>query len=112
MKNLPFIIAGFLIFCGFCNCKKGEENNNPGKEKQEYKGTANVIIRYYDYNPYTGQDEFIEEKHYSNNVFVFINPQRLQEEFPNQIRLVCKLIPTGLFNKMKRGMLTSVHVLY
>ena len=74
MKNLLLILAGFLVFGTFSNCKKTDNNFNPGQKKQEFMGTANVVIRYYDYNPYTGQDFFIEEKQYNYDVSVFINP--------------------------------------
>ena len=74
MKNLLIILAGLLILGIFSNCKKADTNFNPGQQKVEYNGNATMVMQYYDYNPYTGQDYFIEEKQYNYNVSVFINP--------------------------------------
>jgi hypothetical protein len=74
MKKPLLLFVTILILYGFSNCKKDEDKYRPGKENQQYKGTAYVVIRYYEYNPYSGQDEFIEEKHYNYNTIVFIKP--------------------------------------
>lgn len=74
MKKLFVILAGFLLLGTLDNCKKADDNLNPGLKKQEYMGSASVVIRYFDYDPYTGQDFFVEEKHYNYKAFVFINP--------------------------------------
>lgn len=62
-----------LIF--FTACDKNDDNNTQASStEKEYHGTAQTIIRYYEFNPQTGQDDFIEEKQYDYPVTVFVSP--------------------------------------
>jgi hypothetical protein len=73
-KILIIVLLGILIAVCFSRCNKSHNNFKPGNEKSEYKGTSSVTIKYYEYNAVSGQDVFIEEKQYSFDVFVFVNP--------------------------------------
>jgi len=74
MKILLLVFANILILGGFSIYTKAGDNLMLGPNKQEYQGTASMVIRYYDYNPSTGKDVFVEEKKYISKVLVFINP--------------------------------------
>jgi hypothetical protein len=75
MKKSLILIAGILIINSFASSKKA---NDPaiGDGKLEYAGTAQMTIRYYDYDPFSGQDYFVEEKNYTYDVFVCIDPPK------------------------------------
>lgn len=75
MKNIFIILFSIICLTNLESCKKKEDNKNlPGKNTNEYVGTANVVISYYDYNVNTGQDFFIEEKQYIYNTTIYIKP--------------------------------------
>jgi hypothetical protein len=75
MKKLLASLISVLILFSFGNCKKSNNTNTtPGQTKIEYGGQTVTKIRYYEYNVNTGQDDFIEEKQYTYNSAIFVNP--------------------------------------
>jgi len=70
MKYLIKLFFLILMISAFYSCND-DNNFNPGKQTTEYAGNATTVIHYYDYDPYTGQDYFVEEKQFSFNVLVF-----------------------------------------
>jgi len=75
MKKLLPSLMSILIIFSFGNCKKSNNTDvNPGQTKIEYAGQTVTKIRYYEYNVNTGQDDFVEEKQYTYNSSVFVNP--------------------------------------
>jgi hypothetical protein len=77
MKNLTFPMFAIMLTVLISGCKKDKDENNafvPGKQEVLYNGNSSMTIQYYDYNPYSGQDVFIEEKTYTYNSQVFIKP--------------------------------------
>lgn len=78
LLNNSMILVSVLMFSVlFLQCEKENSNKHlpdPNQDKKKFAGTSVTVIRYYAFNPHTGQDEFIEEKNYTYPVFVFLNP--------------------------------------
>lgn len=90
MRKLPLLPVVFFLLFAFANCKKSENKTEaPGQTKMEYAGQTTVKIRYYEYNVNTGQDDFIEEKQYTYNSTIFVNP-------PLELEGVTESNPFGL----------------
>ncbi|MCB2207853.1 MAG: hypothetical protein KQH67_06115 [Bacteroidetes bacterium] len=79
MKKLIYPLYLILLLAAFNHCKKEENAEKPFEKEQVFKGNTIVKIRYYEYNPYTGQDDFIEEKQYSYNSTIYIKPPLTQD---------------------------------
>jgi len=93
MKNLLLFGVSFLILLCL-SCKKDDNNSgnsDPGSDGQEYAGQATTIIKYYEYNTVTGQDDFIEEKTYNYEIFIYMQPplslDGVTESNPNNFQL-------------------------
>ncbi|MCF6171401.1 MAG: hypothetical protein L3J66_10530 [Bacteroidales bacterium] len=104
MKKFLVLALVSLLFSGLPGCKKTETNNyTPGANKDKYKGTAIVVIRYYEYNPYTGQDEFIEEKEYHYKTSVFINPPMVLDGVSETNAFGLQIYPDRSGNESEEG---------
>ncbi len=76
MKNFIKISLSLLVILFVFSCKKDNNNGgfNPGKNNYTYAGNATTTIDYYEFDPWSGQDVFIEQKTYNFNVDVFVKP--------------------------------------
>ena len=74
MKTLCLIIIlCFFLFASGCDKNNDVTNTTGGSTTEKsYSGTANVTIKYYEYNALTGQDDFVEEKNYQYDTKIFV----------------------------------------
>lgn len=69
-----FLLLTVVVFVIACSDddNPAAADNNATSMKGEYTGIAKTTIQYYDYDPYAGQDYFIEEKSYEYPIFLYI----------------------------------------
>ena len=70
-----YVNLSIILFIGlFLSCSKKDNpvDQNTQLTNQNFTGTATTKIQYYDYDPYSGQDVFVEEKSYQYAVLIYV----------------------------------------